>query len=267
VRPLAQCPAHRLAAVRGVFTDVDDTLTRNGVIEPAALQALRDLDSAGIPVIAITGRPIGWSLPFARGWPVRAIVAENGAVAVQPDARTPDGLRLHHLQSEGERAVNRVRLDAVARDILAHVPHAQLARDSAGRLTDIAIDHSEFTSLSAGDVTRVVNCMRGAGMVATVSSIHINGWFGNHDKWRGACWMAGLLLGADVPGQRHHWLCVGDSTNDQALFEQLPLSVGVANLTRFAHQLVHWPAFITQAERGEGFAEMARALLLAKRLA
>ena len=65
-----------------MFTDIDDTLTTEGAITPDALQALADLRDAGLPVIAVTGRPVGWSVPFALAWPLRAIVAENGAVAL-----------------------------------------------------------------------------------------------------------------------------------------------------------------------------------------
>ena len=65
-RPLAEAPVAALAAVWGVMTDIDDTLTRDGAIEPAALAALHGLAEAGLPVVAITGRPLGWSVPFAR---------------------------------------------------------------------------------------------------------------------------------------------------------------------------------------------------------
>ena len=40
-----------------------------------------------LPVIAITGRPLGWSEPFARAWPVAAIVPENGALALIREVR------------------------------------------------------------------------------------------------------------------------------------------------------------------------------------
>ena len=45
------------------------------------------------------------------------------------------------------------------------------------------------------------------------------------------------------------------------MFGHFPLSVGVANLRRFAEQLHTWPAWITAGERGRGFAEVARRLL------
>ena len=83
LRPLAELPPARLGQLHGVLTDIDDTLTAGGQIEPAALAALQALAAAGVPVVAITGRPAGWSEPFALAWPVAAIVAENGAVMLR----------------------------------------------------------------------------------------------------------------------------------------------------------------------------------------
>jgi HAD superfamily hydrolase (TIGR01484 family) len=258
VQPWGSCPTAALQAVRGVFTDIDDTLTRDGAIEPAALAALHALHAAGLPVVAITGRPQGWSEPFAAAWPVAAIVAENGAVALLPQAGS---LVTEYAQDAATRAHNTQRLQRAAARVLREVPGAQLAQDSAGRVTDIAVDHSEFAHLGAQQIAQVVAVMRSEGMVATVSSIHVNGWFGDHTKLSAAHWMLQRLYGRPLASEMDRWVYVGDSTNDQLMFEAFPLSVGVANLQRFAAQLQHWPAYITQAERGEGFAEMAQALL------
>jgi hypothetical protein len=249
--------AFRGYAIEGVFTDIDDTLTTEGAITPDALEALARLRSAGIPVVPITGRPVGWSEPFARAWPVKAIVAENGAVAVLPDGRKI------YQQSSLERAANFTRMQAVAARVLREVPGAQLARDSAGRETDIAVDHSEFTHLPQDAIDRVVEIMRTAGMQATVSSIHINGWYGTHDKLEGARWIVRELFGRKLDDEIDHWVYVGDSTNDVLMFEHFPLSVGVANIRRFETQLSHAPRWITPSERGAGFAEAAAAILQA----
>jgi HAD superfamily hydrolase (TIGR01484 family) len=259
--PLAGWPAGARAGIVGVMTDIDDTLTRDGAIEPVALEALRALDAAGIAVVAITGRPHGWSLPFARDWPVAAIVAENGAVAL---LREGDTVRTEFAQDAATRAANARRLQATAVRILREVPGATLARDSAGRLTDIAVDHSEFTTLAPDTIAHVVALMRAEGMTATVSSIHVNGWYGTHSKWSGAQWMLRRLFGRELEPELARWVYVGDSTNDQVMFERFPASVGVANLMRFAAELAHWPAWITSGERGEGFAELAQALLQAR---
>lgn len=258
MQPLSAWPEPARRHLRGLFTDIDDTLTREGAITPEALQALHALRDAGLVVIPITGRPLGWSEPLARQWPVAAIVPENGALAVLPDGR-----RLY-VQDEATRAHNARRLAEVAQRILAQVPGARLARDSAGRLTDIAIDHSEFTHLPPERIDQVVALMQSEGMVATVSSIHINGWFGTHGKWSGACWIAKELLGIDLERELDRWAYVGDSTNDQPMFERFEHSVGVANIMRFVPQMQHLPRYVTQSEQGAGFAEVARCVLAAR---
>lgn len=256
--PLHQLEPGAWSQIAGVFTDIDDTLTSNGTITPDALTALHDLSTAGLIVIAITGRPVGWSEPFTLNWPVQAIVAENGSVAL---INQRNQLSKIYQQDESTRALNFAHLQRAAARVLREVPDAELARDSAGRETDIAIDHSEFTHLPEEQIAQVVAVMQEEGLNATVSSIHINGWIGEHDKWQGACWIARELLGRDLPAEIDRWVYVGDSTNDQRMFEHFPHSVGVANIRRFEEQLRFKPRYITAGERGAGFAEVAKRLL------
>ena len=258
----------------GVLTDIDDTLTTEGAITPDALQALADLKAAGLRVIAITGRPVGWSEPFAQTWPLDAIVAENGAVALVPVAEEDSGPISPQRPYSGRRALSKIyqqdaatrahhfaRMQQVLAQIEAEVPSARRATDSAGRETDIAIDHSEFTHLPQDAIDHAVRLMRAAGMNATVSSIHINGWFGDHNKLEGARWIVRELWGRELDAELDRWVYVGDSTNDQLMFQHFEHSVGVANIARFVPQLTHRPRFVTQGERGAGFAEVARAVL------
>ena len=260
-RPWPELPAEHARSVLGVLTDIDDTLTTTGAITGDALRALHDLQAAGIPVIAITGRPMGWSEPFARQWPIAAIVAENGAVAL---FREGHELRIEYAQDAATREHNARRLREVAARVLREVPGATLAQDSAGRVTDIAVDHSEFAQLDLARIEQVVALMRDEGMTATVSSIHINGWFGEHTKLSGARWIVQRLLQRDLDAEHERWVYVGDSTNDQLMFAHFPLSVGVANLVHFRDQLHTWPAYLTVGERGQGFAQVAQALLAAR---
>ena len=257
--PLSHWPRSARTPVHGVFTDIDDTLTTEGAITADALQALADLKAAGLHVIPITGRPVGWSEPFAVAWPVDAIVAENGAVALQRMA--DGGLGKLYQQDAATRCANHARMQQVLADIEARVPGARRATDSPGRECDIAIDHSEFTHLPQAAIDECVRIMRAAGMNATVSSIHINGWYGAHDKLEGARWIVRELLSRALDDELGQWVYVGDSTNDQRMFEHFPHSVGVANIARFVPQLSHLPRYVTQSERGAGFAELARAIL------
>jgi HAD superfamily hydrolase (TIGR01484 family) len=257
--PWARIPGDAVARVVGVFTDIDDTLTTEGAITADALRALERLRDAGVPVVAITGRPMGWSAPFAREWPLEAIVAENGAVALRHDGS------VEYAQDEATRAAHAPRLRAAAARVLREVPGATLARDSGGRVTDIAIDHSEFAQLTPAQIAQVVAVMQAEGMNATVSSIHINGWYGSHDKLSGARWIVRRLYGRELDAEFGRWVYVGDSTNDQQMFATFALSVGVANLRRFERQLTVWPAYITDGARGAGFAQVAARIVAARR--
>jgi hydroxymethylpyrimidine pyrophosphatase-like HAD family hydrolase len=128
----------------------------------------------------------------------------------------------------------------------------------------MAIDHSEFTLLPPEKIAQVVAIMQSEGMTATVSSIHINGWFGEHNKLVGARWAVRELFGRDLDAEMDNWAYVGDSTNDQLMFEAFPNSIGVANVRRFEAQLAHLPRYITDGERGAGFAEVTQAVLAAQ---
>ncbi|QIL81739.1 HAD-IIB family hydrolase [Diaphorobacter sp. HDW4A] len=257
--PLPQWPQSDRIPLHGIFTDIDDTLTTDGAITQDALDSLSALKAAGLHVIPITGRPIGWSEPFASTWPVDAIVAENGSVAFRHD--DAGALQKIYQQDATTRARNYARMQEVAQQIVREVPGAMLATDSAGRETDIAIDHSEFTHLPQAAIDQAVAIMRAAGMNATVSSIHINGWFGDHNKLEGARWIVRELFGRDLDKELDHWVYVGDSTNDQLMFKTFKNSIGVANVARFVPQLKDFPKYITQGERGAGFTEVANMLL------
>lgn len=247
------------AGLQGVLTDIDDTLTTSGAVPGHAVDAIARLKAAGLKVVPITGRPVGWSLPLAQAWPVDAIVAENGAVALR---RHADGtLERLYQQDPATRVANFARMRQVLAEIEATVPGARRAADSAGRECDIAVDHSEFAQLPQQRIAECVTIMQAHGMNATISSIHINGWYGAHNKLQGARWIVRTLFGLDLDATLDRWVYIGDSTNDQLMFEHMPLSVGVANIARFVPQLQHLPRYVTKAERGDGFVELADHLL------
>ncbi|MFC5500341.1 HAD-IIB family hydrolase [Caenimonas terrae] len=266
MKPLQLWPAAQRRQLVGVFTDIDDTLTTEGAVTADALRALAALHGAGLHVIPITGRPAGWSEPFARDWPVDAIVAENGAVAlIHSSTGAAPGLRKIYQQDDALRSANYARMQRVARRIVEEIPGANVSTDSPGRETDIAIDHSEFVHLPPQAIAQVVKLMRAEGLNATVSSIHINGWIGEHNKLAGARWIVRELFGRELDAEIGRWVYVGDSTNDVLMFEHFPHSVGVANIRRFEAELSHPPEYVTPSERGAGFAEVAQAILSAGR--
>ena len=261
MKSLSSWPQNSRQKIVGVFTDIDDTLTTEGAITSDALQALLDLKAAGLMVIPITGRPVGWSIPFASTWPVNAMVAENGAVALLHDA-TQNQIRKIYQQDLVTRTHNFQEMQRIAQRVLNEIPGTVMAQDSQGRETDIAFDHSEFHHLSREQIQQVLKLLQQEGMTATVSSIHINAWFGDHNKWHGAQWILKDLTGRDLNQELDQWVYVGDSTNDQVMFEHFTQSVGVANIRRFENELKYLPKYISKQERGAGFAELAQLLSL-----
>jgi HAD superfamily hydrolase (TIGR01484 family) len=259
MKPLASWPQTDREKIVGVFTDIDDTLTTDGAITPDALEALHQLKAQGLMVIPITGRPVGWSMPFVSTWPVDAMVAENGAVALRCNAQTQDIQKLYQ-QDLATRTHNFQEMQRIAKRVIQAIPGTVIAQDSPGRETDIAFDHSEFHHLPPEKIQQVVQLLQQEGMTATVSSIHVNAWFGHHNKWLGAQWILKELTGRDLKQELNHWVYVGDSTNDQVMFENFVHSVGVANIKRFEHELQHFPTYIASHARGKGFAEVCNTL-------
>ena len=79
LRPLSELDAPACAGVEGVLFDVDDTVTKDGRLERVAYDALWALRDAGLRLVAVTGRPLGWVDVLARHWPVDLAIGENGA--------------------------------------------------------------------------------------------------------------------------------------------------------------------------------------------
>ncbi|NUU00856.1 HAD-IIB family hydrolase [Herbaspirillum robiniae] len=260
MKPLVQMPHARVSTV---FTDIDDTLTTEGKLSALAYDALEELQRAGLRVIPVTGRPAGWCDQIARLWPVEGIIGENGALYMWHD-HAANKLRTRHLLDEESRAGNAARLATVRGRILDEVPGCAVASDQFCRQYDLAIDFCEdVPPLGRDAVDRIVQIMEEEGMTAKISSIHVNGWFGDYDKLSMARLMMRERYGVDLtdPAERGRCVFAGDSPNDAPMFAYFPLSVGVANVLAFSDRLAHAPHFITQQACGAGFAELTRHLL------
>jgi hypothetical protein len=261
MKPLSELPQASLLAVRGVLADIDDTLSTGGQITAAAYSALERLRAAGLLVIAVTGRPAGWCDHIARMWPVDAVVGENGAFYMRYD-HDRRKLVTRNVAGAAELAARRARLRQIGERVLREVPGAAWASDQAYRRADIAIDFCEdVPGLPRADVDRIVTLMREAGLTAKVSSIHVNGWFGDYDKLGMTRTLLAEVFDMDLDARREQFVFIGDSPNDAPMFEFFPLSVGVANVRDCAGRIEHDPKFVTASKSGAGFVELAELLL------
>lgn len=262
MRPLATMPAATRHAVLGVLADIDDTITTHGKLLPSAYAALARLRDAGKLVIPITGRPAGWCDHIARMWPVDAVVGENGAFYMRYDAARRTLVK-RFVADDATRVADRARLAAIGAAILRAVPGTALASDQHYREADLAIDFCEdVPPLPRADVDRIVAMMEAEGMTARVSSIHVNGWFGRYDKLGMTRTLLAEVFGIDLAAERAHFVFAGDSPNDAPMFAYFPNAVGVANVHAFADRIATLPAYVTAAEAGAGFVELADFLLV-----
>jgi len=249
--------------LRGIFCDVDDTLTHAGALVPAAYDALARAAAAGLRLVAVTGRPAGWGEVFACTWPLAGAIAENGAFAVR---RGGDGKAVERMTWDDAAtcSTQSQRLHILADEVLRHVPDARLANDQWLRRCDLAFDIGETQHLSAATVDDICTRIRAAGAHALVSSVHAHAFYGDHDKATMCVRAARSWWNEDLDATRGDYLFVGDSPNDQACFAYFPVAAGVANVRRYLDRLQPPPAYVADAEGGYGFAEIVD-LLLASR--
>lgn len=262
MNPLSQFPVADLKRIKGVFTDVDDTITTNGRLTSEALAAIESLLSAGIKVVPVTGGPAGWCDHMARAWGVDAVIGEGGAFYFHLD-RATGKLGKRFWYDEETRAAKRQALKAARDSVLAEFPGVFLSSDQPYRELDLAVDLRNARGSLIPDPVRdeIVAVVKRRGMTTRISSIHINAYFGEYDKLAMAKVLTKELWQEDLDATREQWLFVGDSINDADMFNFFPHSVGVANIRNVLDKLPVRPRYVTEGEGGAGFAEIARLLL------
>ncbi|MCB0342125.1 MAG: HAD-IIB family hydrolase [Pseudobdellovibrionaceae bacterium] len=242
--------------IKVLFTDIDDTLTHQGRLQAEAYDALWQLHNANIAVVPVTGRPAGWCELIARQWPVAGVIGENGGLYFRYHEKK---MHRHYAFPATTRKDHRSRLELVKAEVLQQVPGAALASDQFCREMDLAIDYCEDVApLDKGQVQKIVDIFTKHGATVKVSSIHVNGWFGDYDKLTMCKAFAETELQIRLDTQGSICAFVGDSPNDEPLFEYFENSFAVANVNRFVDDMSHLPKYVAKKEGGLGFAEIAK---------
>ncbi len=261
MKPFSQFPGSAKKSIRYVLTDIDDTLTLNGILPAAVFSAFERLQSSGVHIVPITGRPAGWCDHIARMWPVDGVVGENGAFYFRYDEGTKKMIR-RYWKPDRERQADRKKLETLAGQMLQQVPGCGISADQAYREADLAVDFCEdVPPIPKESIDHIVRIFENAGATAKISSIHVNGWFGDYDKLSMTRIFFKEIFNRSVEPAKERFLYIGDSPNDCPMFAFFPHSVGVANVLDFQGALPHEPAWVTEKKGGYGFAEMVDHLL------
>jgi hypothetical protein len=259
VKPLSQLDAVEARRLRGLLFDLDDTLLSHGVLTRAAYDALWAMREAGLALVAVTGRPSGWGELLVRQWPIDGAVTENGAVHVVRRGRAV--VRIDAC-SEPERRARRDRLAVLVNRVREVVPEAQLSDDASGRLSDVTWDVGELVTLPDDRVRLIAHEIALAGARSTQSSVHLHATFDFDDKATGAIRFCARELGEEPGAAVARFAFIGDSGNDAACFAGFRSTFGVSNVRASAGKLSVTPRYLASRAMGEGFAEVAAAILM-----
>lgn len=247
--------------IRYLFTDIDGTLTTKDKISANTYQSLWSLHEAGIKVILVTGRPAGWCELLARQWPVHGVIGENGAFYFR---HSENEMKRYFFASQEEREKFSSKLKQIEKDVLKKVPKAKVASDQFSRLFDLAIDFAEDVTppLSNEEISQIVETFEAHGATCKVSHIHVNGWFGDQNKSDACFYYAKNELGLKSDEEiQKACAYVGDSPNDEPLFEKFENSFGVANVVDYQDFMKVKPKYVSPSREGDGFIEIATHLI------
>lgn len=241
-----------------LLTDIDDTLTDEGLLHAESFSALWDLADHGVKIIPVTGRPAGWCEMIARLWPVAGVVGENGGFYFRYHNKK---MKRHFVFDHKIQTENQKKLEKIKTEVLSSVPGCAVASDQFCRLMDLAIDFCEdVPALPESAVDQIVSIFKKHGAIAKVSSIHVNGWFGEYDKLSQSLNFLNQEFGIDKETAKKVCAFSGDSPNDEPMFQYFPNSFAVANIKAFAHRITHKPQYVATKKGGDGFVQIAQAI-------
>ena len=255
MRPIDELDEATARKLRGVLFDLDDTLLDHRRLTEVAYGALHRLSEAGLTLLAVTGRPVGYGEVLVPAWPIAGLIAENGAIAVLRDA--DDRLLWIDEVNAEQRRARRDSLLELAREMQQRFSLTP-SMDVNLRRCDFTFDIGEYQVVPDANVAEAARFARLRGAMTVRSTVHLHISYDGSDKASGALRILSRHFGCDATSARDRFAFIGDSENDEAAFAAFETTVAVANLRG---RPTMSPKFITHAARGQGFAEFARKLI------
>lgn len=242
--------------IKYIFTDVGDTLLRNGQLLPEVLTAMYQLAQHGITVVPVTGASAGAGEAMIRQWPVKLLIAENGAIALSQ----VNGVVTRH--SWLALSVLHAQQQEVLALLASQAEPLPLASDQPFRLADVAVNVSQDGGGVQGEsLKQVVALVTAQGWQSGLSSIHLNVWQADYNKANAIVRWMQEIYGVDENELALHSACIGDSPNDSEMFARIPHSYGVNGWQNHQQAFTDEPAITLGNGAGWGFVELAHKIL------
>lgn len=243
-------------SIRAIVSDVDDTITTDGLIYPDALQALFDIKKAGLKTILVTGGSAGWADGYIRLWPVDAVIAESGALLLYKK----NGRIVYEVNPDIKSdPLFTKRRDTLLRETKDYV----FSSDQYARLYDVAYEKSALTKDKEKKLYEIIESLGGFKLV---SSIHVNVLFAPISKKKGIDAFFPILkevlnLNYSLKEFYSSSLALGDSANDEAMFKAFKISVGNKRVSDNKDSFLYFPTYITDQYGSISFAHVISNLL------
>ena len=237
--------------IKLIASDMDGTLTQAERFNSQLFATLTKLAAAGVDVLITTGRSAGWVQAIATYLPVVGAIAENGGLLYWQGSVVPQ------LMTEIDIDQHRLQLSRVFELLQSKFPQLKESQDNRFRLTDWTFD---VEGLSQNQLKQIEYICQSEGFGFTYSTIQCHIKSLHQDKAFGLS----KVIPQYFPKLKiEEILTVGDSPNDESMFnqEQFPVSVGVANVLKYRDRLKYLPTYITSKYEGEGFCELAELII------
>lgn len=234
-----------------IVSDVDDTITINGHLYPANLEALWRLKKRGLSIILVTGGSAGWADTYIREWPVDAVIAESGALMLFYNSKS-------EISYTYNPVIDLINYKSRKEQLMDITRGLKLSTDQYARIFDVAYDKSK---LDKEEIASLKNLIKSLGGYSAESSIHLNAWFAPYDKVSALKYFSCNVLRIEEKDLLDNGIYFGDSFNDEGLFEYMPLSVGMYSVQEQRDQFACLPKYICVKKDAFGFSEAVDLLL------
>jgi HAD superfamily hydrolase (TIGR01484 family) len=241
-------------ATKLICTDMDGTLTVAGQFTPKLLFTLNRLQSNNIAVVIATGRSAGWCSGLALYLPgIHGVIAENGGLFYKAQREEAPHFFFQDLFQAQE---TRQKLETAFKALQTSFPDLEPSADNTFRLTDWTFDKGD---LSVAQLSQMKQQVQEYDLDLIYSSVQVHIKLPTQSKGNALQ----KLLTQEFPELTlEQVVTVGDSPNDQSLFEEhFSHSVAVANIQEYWEQLDFYPNDRTNQREGHGFIELAECIL------
>ncbi len=242
-----------------IASDIDGTLTDEyGHFSAELIDAFILCQRVGIKVILVTGRPASWVQGMVEYLPVAGGIGENGGLYCPKDKEVSMKMLMTHDAFLPDVEWNSIECDRLHRrkmfeTLLEKYPQLYPTADCVTRLTDFTFP---IAGLSQDQLVGINTLCAKQGFGFTYSSIH--GHIKNPNQHKASGIQRVLKYVPELQASPHQVVTVGDSRNDQEMFDSLlfPNSVGVANIVKHLPNMSIHPRYVTTSPGVKGFCEL-----------